>query len=95
MPIRGVGRAAKRCYSLPLADARELPDAMEHCSNRDATQNARRVKKTPCSRSISFTRINDRIVEPNADSADRSTFQSNVWVRSILRKYRLTEGKFA
>jgi len=37
MPIRGVGRAAKRCYSLPLADARELPDAMEHCGNRDAT----------------------------------------------------------
>jgi len=40
MPIRGVGRAAKRCYSLPLADARELPDAMEHCSNRDATGRA-------------------------------------------------------
>lgn len=40
MPIRGVGRAAKRCCSLPLADARGLPDAMEHCSKRGATRRA-------------------------------------------------------
>lgn len=39
---RGVGRAAKRRCSLPLADARGLPDAMEHCSKRDVTRRTAR-----------------------------------------------------
>lgn len=52
MPIRGVGRAAKRCCSLPLADARGLPDAMEHCSKRDTRVTSRHApEKSPCDNS--------------------------------------------
>lgn len=64
MPIRGVGRAAKRCYSLPLADARGLPDAMEHCSKRDATRrdvarNRRAIKAGPDKPSCYFAEQTD------------------------------------
>lgn len=48
MPIRGVGRTAKRCYSLPLADARGLPDAMEHSGKRGAARRHAKRWESPC-----------------------------------------------
>lgn len=95
MPIRGVGRAAKRCYSLPLADARGLPDAMEHCSKRDATRRAaarsRRAIKAPDQASRLSTDFPEQIdrcrsVQPAMDHArDQGTRLSGPLNSEIVR----------